>query len=282
MGKLYVVATPIGNTDDITLHAIDVLKNVDIIACEDTRTSGLLLKECNISNKLVSYHKFNENTKSDVLIDDLKNGKDIAVISDAGTPTINDPGSYIVNKAIMNGIEVIPVPGASAVISALSISGFTISSFSFYGFIPRTNKEIKNLFETINTSNTELFVLYESPKRIKKSLEQIIIELDNPNICLCNDLTKKYQRIYRGSANEVLKELNSNPSSEKGEYALIIQKINTKKDIINEDISIEAKLINIMVKDECSLKDSIKKLSDNSDYSKNDIYNASLKLKKII
>lgn len=281
MGTLYVVATPIGNSKDISLNAIEVLKNVDIIACEDTRTSGLLLKEYNISNSLVSYHKFNENSKSDFLIDELLNGKDIAVISDAGTPCINDPGSYIVKKAIDHGINVIPVVGASAVIGSLSISGFTISSFCFLGFIPRVNKEVNELFSNISNSPFELFVLYESPKRIKKSVELIKDGLDNPYICVFNDLTKKYQRVYRGIASEVLSELEDNPNSEKGEYVLIIQKIKEKKNIISEEITLEASLVNIMIKDKCSMKEAIKKLNETSDYNKNEIYNASLNIKEL-
>lgn len=282
MSKLYVVATPIGNKDDITLNALEVLKNVDLIACEDTRTSALLLSQYGISNRLESYHKFNESSKSDKLIEYLKEGKDIAIISDAGTPTINDPGSYIVHKAVESGFEVVPVCGASAVISSLSISGFTISTFSFYGFIPRVNKEINDLFASIKNSDTELFVLYESPKRIKKSLELIIEGLDNPEICVCNDLTKKYQRIYRGKSKDVLNELIDNPNSEKGEYVLIIRKIKEKSNIINEEVSLEARLVNEMVKNSCTLKEAIKEVSKNSDYNKNEVYNASLNLKKII
>lgn|SRR5574344_97964 len=280
MGILYVVSVPIGNNLDITLNAIEVLKKVDIIACEDTRTSGLLLHQYDISNKLVSYHKFNENSKSNFLIEELKNGKNIAVISDAGTPCINDPGSYIIAKAIDNNIEVKPICGASAIITSLSISGFTISTFSFLGFIPRTNKDITELFNNIKDSSFELFVLYESPKRIKKSLELIIEGLNNPIVCLCNDLTKPHQRIYRGSSQEVLDELNSNPNSEKGEYVLIIKR--NKEQTTVTDISIEGMLVDTIVKNKCSLKDAIKLLSNNSNYNKNDIYKASLNLKGLI
>ena len=131
MGNLYVVSVPIGNMKDITLNAIETLSSVDIIACEDTRVSGILLKEHNIKNKLVAYHKFNENSKSDFLIEELKNGKNIAIISDAGTPCINDPGTYIIKKAIDSNINVVPVCGASAVITSLSISGFDITTFTF-------------------------------------------------------------------------------------------------------------------------------------------------------
>lgn len=278
MGNLYVVSVPIGNMLDITLNAIETLRSVDIIACEDTRVSGLLLKEHNISNKLVSYHKFNENNKSDFLIDELKNGKNIAVISDAGTPCINDPGTYIIEKAIKNNINVIPVCGASAVITALSISGFDIHTFTFLGFIPRINKELDDMFEDIKNSNYELFVLYESPKRIKKSMEIINEKLNNPEVCLCNDLTKIHQRIYRGNSKDVLNELNDNPNSEKGEYVLII-KYNENRILTELAVSNEALLVDTMIKNNCSMKEAINICKDTYKLSKNELYEASLNIK---
>lgn len=281
MGILYVVSVPIGNYKDITLNAIETLKSVDIIACEDTRTSGLLLKEYEISNKLVSYHKFNENNKSDFLIQELLSGKNVAVISDAGTPCINDPGTYIIEKAIKNNITIIPVCGASAVITALSISGFDIKSFSFLGFIPRVNKELNELFDNIKNSSFELFVLYESPKRIKNSLESILTNLDNPYVCLCNDLTKTHQRIYRGKTKEVLEELYANPNSEKGEYVLIIKYQNSNSIKMDVDISSEALLVDTMIKNNCTMKDAINICKEVYKLNKNDLYNASLSLKKI-
>ena len=281
MGNLYVVAVPIGNTKDISYNAVETLKNVDIIACEDTRVSGLLLKEYNIKSKLVSYHKFNENNKSDFLIDELKNGKNIAVISDAGTPCINDPGTYIIKKAIDNNINVIANPGASAVITALSISGFDINTFTYLGFIPRVKKEIDNVFDDIKNSNYELFVFYESPKRIKSSLEIIDEKLNNPFVCLCNDLTKVHQRIYRGTSKDVLDELNDNPNSEKGEYVLIIK---YKNDTIKGNVALknEALLVNTMVENNCSMKEAINICKDLYKINKNDLYDASLNIKKII
>jgi len=281
MGNLYVVAVPIGNDTDITINAKEILNNVDIIACEDTRTSGLLLKNLGIKNKLVSYHKFNENNKSDFLIDELKNGKSVAVISDAGTPCINDPGTYVIKKAIDNNINVIPAPGASAVITALSISGFDIKTFTFLGFIPRVTKELNDLFDDIKNSNFELYVLYESPKRIKDSLSKIITALDDPDVCLCNDLTKKHQRVYRGKASEVLDELNVNTNSEKGEYVLII-KYQGEHKMINNDITSEALLLDIMLKEKCSMKDAINIGKDKYKLNKNDLYDASLNLKELL
>lgn len=281
MGNLYVVSVPIGNTKDITYNAVETLSNVDIIACEDTRVSGLLLKEYNIKSKLVSYHKFNENNKSDFLIDELKNGKNIAIISDAGTPCINDPGTYIIKKAIDNNINVIANPGASAVITALSISGFDITTFTYLGFIPRVGKEIDEVLDSIKESNYELFVFYESPKRIKKSLEIISEKLNNPDVCVFNDLTKIHQRIYRGNSLSVLNELNENPNSEKGEYVLIIKYVNTKRKG-NIDISNEALLINTIKENNCSMKEAINICRDLYKINKNELYEASLNLKKLI
>ena len=281
MGNLYVVAVPIGEYKDITINAKEVLDSVDIIACEDTRVSGLLLKEYGIKSKLVAYHKFNENNKSDFLIDELKNGKNIAVISDAGTPCINDPGTYVIKKAIDNNINVLPIPGASAVITALSISGFDIKTFTFLGFIPRVNKELQKLYDDIKSSNYELYVLYESPKRIKNSLQSIIENLDNPEVCLANDLTKKHQRIYRGRASSVLDELMNNPNSEKGEYVLIVRYIG-KSNNVNVDISNEGLLVDIMIKNNCTAKEAINILKDNYNMSKNELYEASLKLKDLL
>nr|MBP3258802.1 16S rRNA (cytidine(1402)-2'-O)-methyltransferase [Bacilli bacterium] len=281
MGNLYVVSVPIGNTKDISYNAVETLKNVDIIACEDTRVSGLLLKEYNIKSKLVSYHKFNENNKSDFLIDELKSGKNIAIISDAGTPCINDPGTYIIKKAIDNNINVIANPGASAVITALSISGFDITTFTYLGFIPRVKKEIDDVLDSIKDSKYELFVFYESPKRIKNSLEIINEKLENPEVCLCNDLTKIHQRIYRGKTIDVLNELNGNPNSEKGEYVLIIK---YKSDTIKGNVALsnEALLVNTMVENNCSMKEAINICKDAYKINKNDLYDASLNVKKII
>jgi 16S rRNA (cytidine1402-2'-O)-methyltransferase len=281
MGNLYVVSVPIGNTKDISYNAVETLKNVDIIACEDTRVSGLLLKEYNIKSKLVSYHKFNENNKSDFLIDELKSGKNIAVISDAGTPCINDPGTYIIKKAIENNINVIANPGASAVITALSISGFDITTFTYLGFIPRVKKEIDDILDSIKDSKYELFVFYESPKRIKSSLEIINEKLENPEVCLCNDLTKVHQRIYRGKAIDVLNELNNNQNSEKGEYVLIIK---YKNDTIKGNVALknEALLVNTMVENNCSMKEAINICKDTYKINKNELYDASLNLKRII
>lgn len=281
MGILYVVATPIGNLDDITKRALDILNSVDLIACEDTRTSSVLLKHFNINKKLVSYHKFNEKGKSNSLINDLLNGKNIALISDAGCPCISDPGSILVHEAINNGIEVIAIPGASATITSLMCSGMDTTSFSFYGFLDRENKKIIESLERIKTESCNIAIIYESPKRIIKTLEKVNEILNNPYICLCNDLTKKFEKKYYGKTIDVINELNSNPNKELGEYVLLIEK---NKETIKKDdsFSMESLIINEMVMNNCTIKDAVRIVSDKYHLSKNEVYNASLKLKNML
>ncbi len=281
MGTLYVVATPIGNLKDITNRALEVLSNVDLIACEDTRTSSILLKHFNINNKLVSYHKFNEKGKSNSLIDDLIKGKDIALISDAGCPCISDPGTILVHEAIKNNIEVIPIPGASAVVSSLMVCGMDTSSFSFYGFLSRDNKELEDELNKIKKDYSHLTILYESPKRIIKTLNKIYEILNNPYIMVGNDLTKKFETKYYGKTKEVIEKLNSNDKKELGEYVLIIEKEKYLEKKEN-NLSIEALIIDEMMKNNCTMKDAIKLVSDKYHYNKNLVYEASLRLKKYL
>lgn len=280
MGILYVVATPIGNLDDITKRALDVLNSVDLIACEDTRTSSVLLKHFGINKKTVSYHKFNEKGKSNSLIEDLKNGKNIALISDAGCPCISDPGSILVNEAVRNNIEVIAIPGASATITSLMCSGMDTSSFAFYGFLDRENKKIVDALLKIKNDSNKIAIIYESPKRIIKLLEKVNEILNNPNICLCNDLTKKFEKKYYGSTSEVIKELTNNPNSELGEYVLLIEK-NSEIEKKIDELSIESMIIDEMIKSNCSMKEAIKLVSEKHKINKNEVYNASLNIKKL-
>lgn len=281
MGTLYVVATPIGNLDDITKRAIDTLNSVDLIACEDTRTSSVLLKHFNITKKTVSYHKFNEKGKSNSLINDLVNGKNIALISDAGCPCISDPGSILVNEAIRNNIEVISIPGASATITSLMCSGMNTESFTFYGFLDRENKKIIDSLEKIKNDSSNVAIIYESPKRIVKLLEKINEYMDNPYVSLCNDLTKKFEKKYYGKTSEVLKELKNNTKGELGEYVLLIEKESVVKTTENK-ITNEALIIDEMIKNNCTMKEAIKLVSEKYKINKNEVYNSSLKLKSFI
>ena len=282
MGTLYVVATPIGNLGDLSKRAIDTLTSADYILAEDTRQTIKLLNHFDIKNKMVSYHKYNESKRSFDVIEDLKNGKNVALVSDAGTPCISDPGYILVKRARKEGIEVIGVPGASAVINALSISGLDTSSFTFYVFVPTTNKEKKELFEEIKHSNVKTKVLYESPKRLIKLLEDINNEIPGCAVCVCSELTKVHESCTYGKIDEVLSIFIENKDNIKGEYVILLsnEPVNEVKE---NNISIESLLIDIVVKNNCSLKDAVNILNkENKNLSKKEIYNASLNLKNIL
>lgn len=280
MGILYVVATPIGNKEDISNRAIEILKSVDIILCEDTRTSSHLLSLLEIKNKLISYHKFNEFERSREVINFLKDGQNIAIISDAGTPCISDPGSILVKDSIEEGIEVYSIPGASAVITALTLTGITINNFAFYGFLERKSSLQKKKLEEIYKNDIETVVFYESPKRIIDTLENIKEVMNNPYTILLNDLTKKFERKYYGTTSKVLEELKQNKNYELGEYVIVVQKRYSEKEEVK--LSPEAIIMDILVKEKCTLKDAIKLASGNKIYSKNEYYDASINIKKII
>ena len=281
MGSLFVVATPIGNLADISKRAIETLENVDIILCEDTRHSLKLINYYNIKNKLISYHKFNEFERSSSVIEKLKSGLDIAIITDAGTPCVSDPGYVLIKKAKEEGIEVIGVGGISALVTALSVSGINSDNFTFYGFFPRENKDKKSVINEILESKIRTYIFYESPKRIIKTLKYIYENLGDVLISVSSDLTKIHEKNYYGRLSNVLKIMESNPNIELGEYVFIIENDIVRENVINNDISIEALLIDVVVKNNFSIKEGIDYLSKNSDYSKKDIYNASLNLKKI-
>ncbi len=281
MGTLFVVATPIGNLSDFSLRGIETLKTCDYILAEDTRQTIKLLNHFEIKNKMVSYHKFNEEKKSVSVIEDLKNGKNIALVSDAGTPCISDPGYILVKHARENNIKVACVPGCSAVIAALSAGGLDTSTFTFYGFVPTENKPKKELFESIKHSNVKTKVVYESPKRIIKLLKDLKDEMPGCVICVASEITKVHESYEYGKIEDVYEKMKDNPDSLKGEYAILIQ--NEKEDEKESAISIEAMLVDIIIKEKRTIKDAIKILNEKQkDISKKDIYNASLNLKEIL
>lgn len=282
MGILYIVATPIGNLSDISDRALNVLRDVDIILCEDTRHSLKLLNHYDIKNNLVSYHKFNEKERSNSIIEKLESGKNIALISDAGTPCISDPGYILVKDAKEKGIEVIGVGGISALITGLSVSGLNSDSFSFYGFFPRENKDKSDIIENIKNSDIKTFIFYESPKRIIKSLEYILENLGNVLVSVSSDLTKLHEKNYYGRLDKVINELKNNDNSNLGEYTFIIE---NDLDFSNNDnsLSIEAMIIDKMISNNISMKEAIDLVNNkNKDLHKKDIYNASLNLKNIL
>jgi len=284
-GKLYVVATPIGNGGDITERAKRVLAETDIVAAEDTRTTQTLLSMLGIRNKMVSNHKFNEKRQVDYLLCELLLGKNVAIVSDAGTPCISDPGHVVVRAAAANGIEVISVCGASSVTAALSVSGFSFVSFAFYGFFPRESKEIRQALHRAKHGTIPVSVYFESPRRILKTLQIIASELPASEICLCNDLTKLYERIYRGAPQQVLDELGSNPSAEKGEYTLVLHIDEAPQAAVpGAQASRESLLVDHIVKHGGSMKSAVQALQEQykGQIPRKEFYAAALHLKELL
>jgi len=239
-GTLSVVATPIGNLADITFRAVEVLKNADAILCEDTRVTGKLLKHYEISNKLISYHANSKLSKSDEILEMLAEGKHLALVSDAGTPTISDPGVHLINlvhdqneknildntqevgeDARVNNVVIESIPGPTALIAALSLSGFSGNQFTFFGFIPH-KKGRETLFKEI-AGHDKISIAYESPHRIIKTLESLVEHLDESReVVIARELTKMYEQTIHGSAQEVLVYFTDHPEKIKGEFVIII------------------------------------------------------------
>lgn len=213
---LYVVSTPIGNLEDISFRALYVLKNVDMIATEDTRVAQILLNHYGIKQKLVSYYSQVENSKLDYITGFINEGNSVALISDAGTPCISDPGSILVNKCIEEGIKVVAIPGASSLIHALVLSGFKNDKFYFHGFLPQKKGREKTFTEFKNIK--ENIILFESKFRIKKTILELAKHLGNKEIVIGREMTKKFEEIYRGR----LRDINPNSIKEKGEFVLVI------------------------------------------------------------
>lgn len=220
MSILYIVATPIGNLQDITLRALETLKQVDLIACEDTRQTKKILTRYHFSKPLVSYHQHSRLTKLNYLIDKLKSGQTVALVSDAGTPGISDPGYVLIAEAIKNKIKVVPIPGPSALITALSASGLPTHNFIFLGFIPHKKGRSSLLSSLASEKRTAIF--YESPHRIQKTLSQLKEILDKDRkIALARELTKIYEEFLRGTVDEVMEKLT--PDKVRGEFVVMIE-----------------------------------------------------------
>ena len=276
---LYVVATPIGNLDDMTARAIKILGEVDLIAAEDTRVSRVLLNKYGIKTPVFSCHKYNEEKRGDFFISQLLMGKNVALISDAGVPCISDPGHRLVSLAHKNGITVTSACGPSSLMAALSVSGFDASCFTFIGFLPKGGEGKKALADLIKRGGT--YVFFESPKRIKKTLAAISLISSEVNVCLCNDLSKKYEKVYHGKITQVLGEVAANEYSEKGEYTCVISA--APEEVLDKPaISIEAQIVDIMAKKNMSVKDAAGELKlQNSKLQKKQIYKAVLSLKEL-
>jgi 16S rRNA (cytidine1402-2'-O)-methyltransferase len=269
---LYIVATPIGNLGDITLRAVEVLKKSDYILCEDTRISKNLLERYEIKSKLISNHKFNEKKILLKVIDILKSGSIVSLISDAGTPSISDPGAILVNECASNGIDIFPIPGASAVSSAVSISGFSEKYF-FYGFFPEKNSKLKADFERL-TNLEGCIVFFISPRKFNRSIKDLKYYFSNRKILVCREMTKFYEEYIRTDV-DTLEPFKSDP---KGELTVVIsEKVKEKNSSIilkESDKKNIKKMIKIL-----SIKDITDLISQNTNVSKKEIYNYCLKIK---
>lgn len=268
IGKLYIVATPIGNLEDITLRALRVLKEVDLIAAEDTRQTLKLLNHYEMNKPLISYHRHNEETKSEILIEKLRNGENIALVSDAGTPGICDPGEEVIKKAIEDNIEVIPIPGACAMINALIVSGISTKEFEFLGFLP-LNKKLRRqkLKEIENSSKT--IIIYEAPHKMKTTLGDLKEILKDRKIVLARELTKIHEEFIRKSIDELLSEIDTI----KGEMILIIEgnKIDTEECKNFDEISLEDHY-KLYEEKGLNKKEIIKQIAKDRNVNKNEIY----------
>ncbi len=282
MGKLFVIATPIGNLKDITLRALEVLKECDILAVEDTRHTLKLLNYYNIKKKMISYHKYNERERVRILMEYLVDrNMNVGLVSNAGTPCISDPGYIIVKEARERGIDVISICGPSAITSALSISGLPSDKFLFYGFLPNREKEREKILKEIKEKKIETFILFESPKRII-SLARLIYKIfPFSKVCFCNDLTKIHERVYYGPIKTVLEELENNLSSHLGEYTVIVYN-EYEEEEEKRKVILEALIIEAMVRNNFDLKSAVDYVSKNYKISKKEVYKKALNLKSII
>ena len=269
-GKLYLIATPIGNLKDITYRAVEILKEVDVIAAEDTRHSLKLLNYLEISKPMISYHRHNEDTKTTELIKILQEGKSIGLITDAGTPGISDPGEEVVKEAIKEQIEIIPIPGACALINALIASGLGTKEFTFYGFLPLDKKLRNEKFEDIQKQNKTI-IFYEAPHRLIKTLQEMEQRLGNIEVVLAKELTKIHEKFIRGTIEKVLETLED----VKGEYIILFENhAKTEKQIEIENINqlIIEEQFEIYTKKGLSKKDAIKQIAKNNTVPKDTIY----------
>ncbi len=280
-GTLYLVATPIGNLEDITYRAVRVLKEADLIAAEDTRNSIKLLNHFEIKNPMTSYHEFNRFDKAEILIEKLMQGENIALITDAGTPGISDPGEVLVAMCVDRGIDVVPVPGAVAGINALIASGQPTSKFVFEGFLPKDKKEKAETLERLG-NETRTMILYEAPHRLVKTLRELSLALgEDRSLTICKELTKKHETFRKTTFKEALQMYDEEENAPRGEYVLIVagksrQEIEMEKKAFWEDISIEEHLKRY-IDEGMSKKEAVKKVSEERDIPKREVYAVSVK-----
>ncbi len=262
---LYLIATPIGNMEDITYRAIDILKKVDVIFSEDTRITNQLLNYYNIKNKLISSHQYNEKENIDKLLNYLKNGSNVGLVTDRGTPIISDPGYYLSQAAINNNFNVVSIPGATAFVSALITSNIEPLPFTFFGFLnSKTSKRKKELEKLKNYETTLIF--YESPHRLIDTLNDMLEILGNRSCSISREISKKFEEIYRGT----IKEIINNFDTLKGEFVIVVE--GNKNGNQFDNLSI-IEHVNLYIKEGLDVKEAIKKVAKDRQINKNEVYN---------
>ena len=269
---LYCVATPIGNMGDISFRAVKILQESNLILCEDTRVTKKILQKFEINNKLISNHKFNENKNLEKVIETLKDNKIVSIVSDAGTPGISDPGRILVKECVKNNVEIFPIPGASAVSAAISISGFS-DNFYFCGFLPEKQSQIKKLFKNLSILESSI-IFFISPNKLDKRINDIKEFFINRDILICREITKYHEEYIRTSVNE-LSKVNF---SRKGELTIVISEIKKEKLSFKQLEESDKKKINKLIK-KMSIKDIVMKVSQDREISKKLIYNYCLQIK---
>ena len=269
---LYLVSTPIGNLEDITLRAINILKKSDYILCEDTRTSKILLNKYEIKSKLISNHKFNEKKNLTKIIDLLSSGTIVSLISDAGTPSISDPGTILVNECIKNNINIIPIPGPSSVISAASISGFS-DKFFYYGFFPEKEKVLIDDLKKLSDVDSSI-IFFISPKKINKIIPFLKKNITGRKILICREMTKYFEEFIRAE----IDELDNFNFDLKGELTIVISEDKSNKKISQNLDESDKRLIRDMI-NKLSVKEITKLINHNKEIPKKEIYNYCIELK---
>lgn len=273
-GKLYLCATPIGNLDDITYRAVEILRGADIIACEDTRHTLKLLNRLEINKKLVSYHEHNKASKGPSLIEDILNGKNIALVTDAGTPAISDPGEDLVRLCIDNDIDVVPIPGAVAGINALTISGLSTRRFSFEGFLPVGKSERDSILSQL-CENDHTLIFYEAPHKLKRTLRDLYEKFGNRRISIIKELTKVHETVIRTNLEEAVSLYNDDEP--KGEFVLVVEGFDkAEKEKKDYELAIAIPVrehVDRLIKQGLSKKEAIKKAAEERGIPKRDVYN---------
>ena len=275
IGVLYVVATPIGNREDITLRALNILREVDLIAAEDTRKSGSLLAHYQIKNRLVSFHEHNEKKRTPELIGKLLDGMTIALVSNAGTPSVSDPGYRLIEAAIANKITVTPIPGVTAATAAMSVSGLPTDSFVFIGFAPKKKgKRLKFLTEM--SAEPRPLIFYESPKRILSLMEEILFCMGDRNAMLAREMTKLYEEFLRGTVSQILKTIKTRPAF-KGECTLLVAGAEASEQINSEIVKTEIKAA--LQNGQNGLSQIARAIAKKYGLPKNEVYDLALKVR---